>query len=272
MHIKRSFFKAFLASATVGLLLASCTIKESSGDECEKGDRDSGCRCPDGAVGYQVCGSDGVFGSCQCPDAPGTAGSKNTSGSSNSSGGDDGGGSGGTNGGTTSTETGGSGDGGSTEAVGGGGEGGAPFTINPEDFDPEDCTACLQQLCQSELSACLDDTRCFSEEGDGSGQYERISLCIERERINGVVKRDAVRGCGVTIGISPDADLAADWAPEGMAPATTNLLNCLATSGTETPNADWANSDDNFPIIDDMIVPTPWPEDSCAKLGCTSKL
>jgi hypothetical protein len=266
MNIKRSYLKLLMSSVTVGLLLANCTVKESQSDECEKGDKDTGCVCADGSVGYQVCNSSGVFGSCQCPDAntAGTTGN-NTAGTSSN------GGTSSTDGGAPSatagkTSTAGTDAGGAPGMGGAGGEGGAPLT-----FDPENCEECLSALCSAELSACLADTTCFSANGDGTGQYERIISCIDGERINGLVKRDVVRGCGVTIGASPDASLADAWAPEGMVPATTNLLNCMATSSSATPNADWANSDDNYPVVNEMVVPAPWPEDSCAKLSCTSK-
>jgi hypothetical protein len=308
MNIKRSYFQGLLASVAVGLLLANCTIKESSSDKCDKGAKDSGCSCSDGSVSYQVCNSDGVFGKCVCdgssPDdsceegnrksgcecasklvgyqvcddegvfgscvcpssGAGGTGSGNDAGAGNVSGSTSTAGT--TTGGTAGTTTGGTAGGGNTS-----GEGGAGGTVVPTDLDPEDCNACLAQLCPTELSACLQDEQCISEEVDGSGQYERISACIEGERLNGVVKRDAVRGCGVTVGVSPDASLGADWAPEGMSPATTNLLNCLATSAQDSPNADWANSDDNFPVDGQgNINPTPWPEDSCAKLACTGKI
>lgn len=271
MNIKRSFLSALFASAAIGLFVTNCTVKEDNSDECDKGDKDSGCACPGGLTGYQVCDSDGVFGECVCPDDNSGGGTKNTSGSGNSSGGDDTDTGGKTNNGGTGATTSyaGSGDGGSPEATGGTGEGGGP-AIDPADF--VDCDDCLDKLCKKEFDACFADTQCFSETGDGTGQYERISLCIETERENGVVKRDAVRGCGVTMGVSPNADLAADWAPEGMVPATTNLINCLATSSSETPSNEWAeNNDENFPVVNNMVAPKAWPEDSCAKLACTSK-
>jgi hypothetical protein len=129
----------------------------------------------------------------------------------------------------------------------------------------------LLQQCNTELEACLDDPICFSTDGDGTGQYERIIACIDRERETGLVKRDVVRGCGVTIGASSNPDLVSDWAPESMADTTTNLLNCLATSASDPkgPNADWANDmATNFP----NNMPTAWPADSCAKISCTGKL
>jgi len=252
-----------------------CVCGKGAGDDpCSQGDKVSGCECSGNAVGYQVCDAEGVYGSCKCP-----------SGSDDGGGGD---GSGGTSSGTggTSSSTGGTGgyagSNANTSGSGGsagsnvspavdGGAGGAGGSGGLPDFDPEDCEACLQALCKTEFEACLDDEQCISADADGSGQYERISACINGERVNGLVTRDVVRGCGVTIGASPDPDLASLWAPENMSPTTTNLLNCMATSSSETPNADWANSDDNFPVEDGMVKPTPWPADSCAKLACTSK-
>jgi hypothetical protein len=304
MNIKRSYFHVLLASLTVGLLLTNCTIKSVEDDgSCTKGKRHNGCDCGSGIVGYQVCGSDGTYGDCVCGKGPATddtctKGDK-VSGCSCAgsvvgyqvcdaegvygscvcpSGGGDGG-SGGTQasltagtGGVSSSTSGSSSGGSSGSSVasandgGAGGEGGTP------QLDPEDCEACLAALCKTELDACLDDPQCISADADGSGQYERISNCINAERVNGLVTRDKVRGCGVTIGASSDPDLISDWAPEGMAPATTNLLNCMGTSSSQTPNADWANSDANFPVDGQgMINPTPWPSDSCAKLSCTSK-
>jgi hypothetical protein len=260
MNIKRSYFKLLIASAGVGLILANCTVKES--DECSRGDKDSGCDCPGNAKGYQVCDSDGVYGECICPDpnTAGTGGTTNTAGTNGSTGG-------------TSNDQGGMPSGGMTHAAGAGaggdaagnggagGEGGAGF---PDYM--EDCQACLMDICQTEFDACFADEQCFSAASDGSGEYEAISTCIETARADGLVKRDAVRGCGVTFGASPDPDLASLWAPQTMAATTTNLLNCLATSNSQPTNADWANDPANFP----NNVPAPWPEDSCAKLACTS--
>jgi hypothetical protein len=265
MNIKRSYFKLLMASAGVGLFLANCTVKNSSDESCERGDKDTGCDCPGGLTGYQVCDSDGVFGSCMCPDDNSGAGtSNNTAGKNSSTGGTSSeGGEPAATGGKTYTA--GTSSGGVAPVAGGaGGEGGAGPVVFPT---YNTCEECLADLCQAEMDACLADEQCFSAEGDGSGEYEAISVCIEDERASGVAKRDAVRGCGVTLGLSSNPDLASDWAPQGMAPATTNLLNCMATSSSLTPNADWANDlATNFP--NDM--PAPWPEDSCAKLACTS--
>jgi hypothetical protein len=258
MNIKRSYLKLAMSSVTVGLFLANCTVKESQSDECERGDKDTGCECPDGAVGYQVCNSSGVFGSCQCPGSENTAGTSGNGGSSSST---DGGAPSGIAG-KTHIIAGADAGGAPTEpgAGGAGGEGGAGFPVFAT------CEECLMQLCATELDACLNDVQCFSADGDGSGEYEAISTCIESERASGVAKRDAVRGCGVTFGASSNPDLASDWAPQDMAATTTNLLNCMATSSSQTPNANWANDPANFP----NNMPAPWPEDSCAKLACTS--
>lgn len=272
MNIKRSYSKLLLASVTVGLFLANCTVKNSNSDECEKDDKDVGCSCPDGATGYQLCDSDGVFGSCICPGDPSFAGSGNSTAGKTSSGGgsDNEGGAGPVSNGGKST-TAGTNSGGVAPVTGGaggaGGEGGDGPVVFP---DFATCELCLDALCKTELDACLADEQCYSAQGDGSGEYEAISECIEGERASGpsgrVAKRDAVRGCGVTLGGSSDPDLASLWAPQGMAATTTNLLNCMTTSSSLTPNADWANDPANFP----NDVPTPWPADSCAKLACTS--
>jgi hypothetical protein len=308
MNIKRSYLQGLLAAVGVGLLLTTnCTIKESDGnDGCKKGHKEAGCKCSDGSVAYQVCDSEGVYGKCVCDgssiddtcdeghkksgcscdgnvvgyqvcDADGVygacvcpaGGTGGTGGTGNDTGGtgNDAGGAGNDTAGSGNASNGGTSNAGAPNDGEGGSDGG-----DLSDIDPDDCYSCLQELCPTELSDCLNDPQCISTDTDGSGQYERISACIERERVNGLVKRDLVRGCGVTIGTSSDASLAADWFPEGMAPTTTNLMNCLATSSTEAPNADWANDPDNYPVVDEMVVPTPWPTKSCAKISCTSKL
>lgn len=268
MNIKRSYFKLLTASAAVGLFLANCTVKNSSDDSCEKGDKDVGCACPGGLTGYQVCDNDGVFGACVCPDDNSGAGTSNTStaGKSNTSTGgtnsSDGGEPASTGGKTYTAGT----DAGGVAAVnaGAGGEGGAGPVVFP---DYATCEECLDDLCKAQLDACLGDEQCFSAAADGSGEYEAISECIETARASGLVKRDALRSCGVTFGGSsvPDPNRPV-WAPQAMAATTTNLLNCLATSSSQTPDAQWANDPNNYPAAG----PTPWPEDSCAKLACTS--
>lgn len=264
MNIKRSYFKLLMASAGVGLFLANCTVKNS--DECSKGDKDSGCDCPGNAKGYQVCDSDGVFGECMCPDGntAGT-GSDNTAGKNSSTAGTSGneGGAPNSSAGTGGTKyTAGTNAGGVAAVNGGaGGEGGA---ATPDYM--EDCSACLLDLCATEMDACAADEQCLSADGLGGGEYDAISSCIELARLDGLVKRDAVRGCGVTFGASPAPDAVSAWAPQDMAPTTTNLLNCMATSNSLPTNANWANDPANFP----NDVPAPWPADSCAKLACTS--
>jgi hypothetical protein len=94
--------------------------------------------------------------------------------------------------------------------------------------------------------------------------------CIDDERENGLVKRDVVRACGVSVGRNTTGSLNDAWAPDEMLPETTDLLNCLATASSDPqgPNPDWANDiPNNFPASG----PTPWPADSCAKLSCTAK-
>ncbi len=263
MNIKRSYLQLLLSSVTVGLFLANCTVQQAKDDgSCSKGDKHSGCDCSDGSVGYQVCDSSGVFGSCVCPDPSasggtannGTAGKSNTTaGETNTMGGKNG---------TAGTSTAG-GDAGGSPVVdpGAGGAGGAGpiFVVT----DPNDCEACLTALCSNELDTCLADDVCFQ-------QYSDITDCINTERGTGLAKRDAVRGCGVTVGTSPNASLSRLWGdPQTLQPDTTDLINCMATSQSKPKNADWANDlPTNFP--NDM--PAPWPADSCAKLSCTAKL
>ncbi|RYZ04288.1 MAG: hypothetical protein EOO73_24695 [Myxococcales bacterium] len=263
MTIKRSYRHLFLGSLGVALLLSNCTVKEDNEDTCEKGDKDVGCQCPGNTAGYQVCGSDGVFGSCICPD--GTAGTGNTSGSNTGGSGDNEGGvpnpgvggdfGSGTAGTSAEAGAGGTAEGGAGGAGGAGGE--APFAF-------ADCDECLETLCAAEWDACLtadDNALCVD-------QYAAVSDCIEQDRANNNVSRDRLRGCGVTLGASPSSNLAGDWAPAQMTDEATDLINCMATSSSDLPNADWADvSGPSFPDSG----PTPWPADSCAKLACTSK-
>jgi hypothetical protein len=87
-----------------------------------------------------------------------------------------------------------------------------------------------------------------------------------------LVKRDVVRGCGVTMGASAKPNYDDLWAPTNMAPTTTALMNCMADAPGAAP-ASWANDDDNFPVdANDNINPTPWPAGTCAKDACTSAL
>lgn len=267
MNIKRSYLQLFLGSVTVGLFLANCTVQQAKDDgSCAKGDVQNGCACPDGSVGYQKCTSEGVFGSCVCPASNSGGGASNT-GTAGKTSGNDAGATSTPIGGKTGSGTAGSytagGDGGAAPIVdpaagGAGGAGGAPGLT----FDPEDCESCLAVLCKNELDTCLADDTCFQ-------QYADITDCINGERATGLAKRDVVRGCGVNVGTSPNASLQSFWGdPQTLAPETTNLLNCMATSSSETPSSAWANDlATNFP----NNMPAPWPADSCAKLSCTSK-
>ena len=267
MNIKRSYFKLLIASGAVALFLANCTFKESDGEgdgsggdpgaeACTKGDKHSGCACPGALVGYQVCTSEGVYGSCVCPDVSGTGGTNNAGGVPSAG-----------NGGITSTA--GAGAGGAppvTAGAGAGGEGGADVvTFVPE--DPNDCEACLKVLCKTEYDTCVADETNVPSCVD---QYAAIIGCIDDERENGLVKRDVVRACGVSVGANTTGSLNDAWAPADMLPATTDLINCLATATSDPkgPNPDWANDiPNNFPAAG----PTPWPADSCAKLACTAR-
>jgi len=277
MNIKRSYLQLLCASAGVGLFLANCTVKESSGDTCTKGDKTS-CQCP-GVVGHQVCGDDGTYGACICPGTDGTSGSSNSGGGESSTAGKT---SGGTAGKTSSTE-GGAGsktEGGATTAgttttspgganAGGASEGGTAGAGGDSGILPDDCLSCLQVQCAQELDDCLNDDAC----GDPTtGQYAAVFGCIENARADGLVKRDGVRGCGFTMGESPDPNTADVWAPPQMVDATTNLMNCMATSHAVTPSADWADPSNpaSFTDSNGTLTPAPWPADSCAKLSCTS--
>lgn len=273
MTIKRSYFHFLMGSAAVALFLANCTVKEKADDgSCDKGDKQTGCDCPGGLTGYQECNAKGVYGSCVCPDDNSNAGTGNTS-TAGKTGGDEGGTSaGGTtyggNGGTGNTSTAGDGNVAAANAGGAsdGGAGGAGG-LDLSQIDPDDCEGCMAIVCPKEWKACEDDVKCIGPDGGPKGQYERITECITEQRVDGNVPRDVVRACGVSIGTSPTGNFNDVWAPEGMEPTTTAILNCMATSASEEPNAAWANDTDNY----DPKV-TVWPKDSCAKLACTSKL
>lgn len=255
MTIKRSYFHLLFGSLGVALVLSNCTVKEDTDGSCEKGDKDVGCDCPGNVEGYQECGKNGVFGACVCPDGSGgTAGTTSNAGAPTDAGSD--------SGGTASTGgTGGTaGTGGTSEAgasgASEGGAGGEPA------FMFKDCDECVATLCETQFLACYANETCLD-------QYAAVSGCIEEDRKRGLVTRDRVRGCGVTLGLSPDPDTVSAWAPNGMDPLTTALINCMASSlEVDPPNGDWANDPANFP--NDM--PAPWPADSCAKLACTSKV
>jgi hypothetical protein len=57
-----------------------------------------------------------------------------------------------------------------------------------------------------------------------------------------------------------------------MAQSTIDLMNCMAM-GSRSPDGSWANDPDNFPVDDQQVIhPVPWPDGTCAKLACTSKV
>jgi hypothetical protein len=100
------------------------------------------------------------------------------------------------------------------------------------------------------------------------GQIELIMTCITSERAKGVVKRDAVRACGSTIGANANPNFFV-WAPDDMTPATEALMNCMADKPDEVDNQGaWATDPSNFPASG----PRPWDDMTCAKLACTSAL
>jgi hypothetical protein len=258
MTMKRSYRHLLLGSLGVALLLSNCTVKNDEDDSCEKGAKDVGCDCPGNTTGYQLCGSNGVFGSCICPDETSNGGGTSGTGAGGGGGATEEGGAptGGTTIGSGGASEGGAGAGGVSGEGGAGGE--APFAFLS-------CDECVETLCADEWQACLtadDDGLCVD-------QYYQVTECIEADRAMNNVSRDRLRGCGVTLGASADANLAGAWAPEEMTDGTTNLINCLASSSSEVPNGDWADvSGPNFP---ESGSPKPWPADSCAKLICTSK-
>ena len=251
MNSMRSMWKLFVGVAGMGLLITNCTIKtddstssagagNTASGECTAGKKFSGCTCAGNVVSYQICTAEGIYGACVCDD---TSAAGSSSGGASSAG-------------ATSTA--------GAAPIGDAGAGGEAPVVYAT------CEDCLADRCQKEFDACDADPNCISADVDGSGQYERIAKCINAERVNGLVKRDVVRGCGVTIGANPMADVVSEWAPEGMAATTTNLLNCMADAPGADP-ASWANDDANYPVTgNDMINPTPWPAGTCAKDACTS--
>ena len=272
MNSKRSMWKVFVGVVGVmgaGLLVTNCTIKsdtDATTDDddtgCTPGKKKNGCICSaDNSTSYQVCKEDGTWDACYCTaggvggassaGASSVAGATSTAGSSGSS--------------TT--------DGGSSSSAGEGGAGGeagaAPITV-----DPNDCYDCLNKLCQLEWDDCvLEDENnpetpgnyCLSSELDGSGQIEAVLSCIETERSKGLVKRDAVRACGASLGQSADPSFFL-WPPTDMTAVTAQVLNCMADAPDEVNPGTWANSNN----IPNNGSPKPWADMTCAKLSCTS--
>ena len=278
MKSLRSSFGLLLAAFGAALLFANCKVTSVESDESCTPNETHHCTCSNGDEGSQVCNSKGTaYNACRCEGTDGGGSANNGNGGEGNTG-TDGGTSGSSTGGTSNggtsnggTSNGGTSSGGTANAagMGGGGEAGRP---NTEDIDPTDCAACLATLCPTQWQACEADANCQSSDLDGTGQYERIQNgCIEPERRSSVVKRDVVRGCGVSIGQSTDPDYLSDWAPEEMAQSTVALMNCMAM-GSKNPDASWANDENNFPIVEGVVEPVPWPEGTCAKLACTSKV
>ncbi|HEY3253207.1 MAG TPA: hypothetical protein VGJ91_04630 [Polyangiaceae bacterium] len=267
-------WKLFAGVAGAGLLLANCTIKtdDSSGSagagnttsgECSPvGKKVSGCTCAGNLVSYQVCTSEGIYGDCVCESGNGGASSAGASNAGASNAGASytaGYGGSTTNGGSSSS----AGEGGE------GGEGGAAPII-----DPNDCYDCLNKLCQLEWDDCvLEDENnpetpgnyCLSSNADGTGQIEAVLACIEAERSKGLVKRDAVRACGASLGKSSDPSFFL-WPPTDMTAVTAQVLNCMADDPDEMNPGTWANSNN----IPNNGSPKPWLDNTCAKLSCTS--
>ncbi|HEY5375709.1 MAG TPA: hypothetical protein VIK01_18650 [Polyangiaceae bacterium] len=281
MNSKRSIWKLLLGGASLGLFFTNCTIqnasdKGSAGDtgtaatgnvasgSCTPGNKVNGCTCTGNVIGYQTCLADGTYSGCSCA-APinGEGGAPPENGGAS---------------GVAGTPSGGGGYAGTYVAPGAGapGDAGAAGVAGLQ-LDPTDCTDCLSKLCTAEFDACAmeDETSppdpqqpaqyCLSSMGDGSGQIEEIISCITTERANGLVKRDAVRACGSTIGASADPMFFV-WAPPNMTPATEALVNCMADDPNETNPGSWATDPNNFPAAG----PLPWSAGTCAKFSCTS--
>lgn len=269
MNSKRSMWKLLVGVACVGLFVTNCTVKtddtadDSSG--CTVGHKKDCSACDNGVTGSQTCQDDGSYGACVCPGSVNGGGSNG--GASNTAGAS-------TNGGASYTAGyGGTATDGGASSAGEGGEGGAaPIVI-----DPNNCYDCLTKLCDLEWAACEADNEttvlnqgdpyCLSEGANADpGQIELIMTCITNERAKGLVKRDAVRACGSTIGASADPKFFV-WAPQEMTPATEALMNCMADKPDEVDNQGaWATDSSNFPASG----PRPWDDMTCAKLACTS--
>jgi len=277
MNSKRSIWKLLVGVACVGLFVTNCTVKtESDNDDdssgCTVGKKKDCSACDNGVTGSQTCQDDGSYGPCVCPGSVNGGGSNgggsnggaaNTAGASASGGASD-------TAGYAGTAT----DGGASSAGEGGEGGAAPIVI-----DPNDCVDCLTKLCAPEWDACADEDEdhpqdpinapgdyCLSKDIDGTGQIESVLGCIEAERAKGLVKREAVRACGASLGKSSDPSFFL-WPPNQMTAATTGVINCMADAPDESENPGaWADST-NIPTSGS---PKPWLDMTCAKLSCTS--
>jgi hypothetical protein len=273
MNSMRSMWKLFVGVAGMGVLITNCTIKTDDGSgsggassagagnaasgECSPvGKKRVGCICAGNLERYQLCTDAGVYGACVCDDtsyggATGNAGATSYAGK-----------------GGASADAG-------AAPISDAGAAGEPGLV----IDPADCGSCLTQLCADEWDACAADNEttvvtagdpyCLAQGTNApEGQIELILDCINTERLKGLVKRDAVRACGSSIGASASPDFFV-WAPQGMTPATENLMNCMADAPDEDMPGDWAtDTTTNFPASG----PRPWDNGTCAKLACTSML
>jgi hypothetical protein len=264
----------------MGALITNCTIKTtdsgsagagntsnasagagnaSSGACSPVGRKVTGCICAgNNNVSYQLCTEEGIYGDCVCAavsnGGSSSGGASSSAGASNSSAGKGGAYAGGP----------------SSASAGEGGEGGAAPTV-----DAVDCVTCLSNFCQQEWDDCVAEDEnhpetagnyCLSSKPDGSGQIESVLKCIDAERRKGLVKRDIVRACGSSLGLSADPSFF-QWPPTDMTAVTAQLLNCMADAPTETTPGTWANSS-NIPT--NGSSPKPWLDNTCAKLSCTS--
>ncbi len=204
---------------------------------------------------------------CTAANAGGASSGGASSGGASSGGASSGGASSSTagKGGTTSS--------GGSSAAGEGGEGGATLVI-----DPDDCYDLSEPAVLAGVGTPVSwKTRtirkirvnapgdyCLSSDGK-SGQIKAILDCIDDERMNGLVKREAVRACGSSLGQSSDPSFFL-WPPTQMTAATAGLMNCMADAPDETEPGAWADSK-NIPTSGS---PKPWLNMTCAKLSCTS--
>jgi hypothetical protein len=240
MKSARSLSKLLVSGAAVAALVTSCTIETKSSDGSTGGSSSGttgGSSATTGGADATTGGTSSTTGGSSVAtggSSAATGGSRATTGGSVNaagSGGDPSGGIGGE---------------GASDA---GGQGGASF---------DDCDACADAKCTAEFDACLDDPICITEDVNGTGQYEVIIDCMEKIRATRPLKRIDLRNCGTTVGTG------SAWPPDGMAPTTLNLVNCIATGVTgDSMNNAWA---------DNANISNPWAANSCAKLACTSQL
>ena len=297
MNGKRSYWKLLMASAGVGLFITNCTIKSATDDgtgnggvgnassgSCTAGTRVSGCIClSDNHVSSQLCGSDGLYGACDC--AASSTGGTSSAGGTTSTAGTTGTAGTTSTGGTTGGYSGSGGSSGSSTA----GTGGASM-CSTGITTADDCYDCLAKACATELAACAaeDEGHVDPDTGDyclknnpmaDDGQMDSILNCIAMEQGKPgttVVKRDVVRACGSSIGTNADPTTQFIWAPPTMTAATKNLMNCMADAPAAAMPGAWADSNDPASFAQDpdggFPTPLPWADCTCAKTSCTTPL